>query len=89
MWILLLVGLALAPVNAFLIFVWLWAETHHATEISTENAIAAIALGVLALISVSAVVAIVRRWRMAVVALSLIQLLPLVLVYLSFAVSLV
>ena len=88
LWTTLLAGLALAPVNAFLILLWLWAATHHATEVATENTIAVIALCVLATVCVGAIVAMVRRWGQAVVALSLLQLLPLVLVYLPFAVSL-
>lgn len=80
LWLIFLLGLAVAPVNAFAILFWAWAATHHATETAREDTIMLAALCVLLAVMVGAIVAMVRRWRGVVLGLSLAQLLPAALV---------
>ena len=80
LWLVFVLGLAVAPLNAFAILFWRWASTHHATDTAREDTIGAVAFCVLFAIMAGAVVAMVRRWKAAVLALSLAQLVPALLV---------
>ncbi len=75
-WTIFALGLAAAPIDAFLILFWRWAATHHAVETGREDAYAAVTLCVLAGVCVGAIVAMFRRWRAAALTLSLLLLVP-------------
>lgn len=80
LWLVFLLGLVATPVNAFGIMFWMWASTHHATETAREDTLGAVAFCVLFVIMAGAILAMVRRWKVGVLTLSLIQLIPALLV---------
>ena len=74
LWLIFILSLAAVPLNAFAILFWMWVSTHHQTETTTQDTIAAVAFCVLAAVLVADVVAMVCRSTRWVVGLSGLQL---------------